>query len=88
MPQRRFRYTWFRTWDDKPEDYACTDGEVKVGRVYRINSISTGGWFWTMNGRVGNLSGASHGRCNPAMKPAMRWKAHYDELKARVGRSP
>ena len=33
---RRFRYTWSRTWPDKPEDYACADGEVKVGRVYRI----------------------------------------------------
>ena len=30
--------------DDKAEDYACTDGDVKVGRVYRVNSIAEGGW--------------------------------------------
>lgn len=40
---RRFRYIWSRTWDDKAEDYACTDGDVKVGRVYRVNSIAEGG---------------------------------------------
>ena len=88
MPQRRFRYTWSRTWDDKPEDYACTDGEVKVGRVYRINSISTGGWFWTMNGRVGNRSGSSHGQVQSRDEACDAVESAYDELKARVGKSP
>ena len=44
---RRFKYDWSRTWDDKPEDYIAHDGEASIGRVYRINWISTGGWFWT-----------------------------------------
>ena len=72
MPQRRFRYDWSRTWHDKPDDYVAHDGETSIGRVYRIKSISTGGWFWTMNGRVGNRSGQAMVRCSPAMKPAMR----------------
>ena len=50
METQRFRYTWSRTWADKPEDFVAFDGENSIGRVYRINSISAGGWFWTCNG--------------------------------------
>ena len=45
MQQRRFRYAWSRTWDDKADDYVCNDGEVSVGRAYKVNSINEGGWF-------------------------------------------
>ena len=62
QPERRFRYDWSRTFDDKPEDYACTDGEMKVGRVYLLNSIANGGWFWVCYAMIGNSSGASFGQ--------------------------
>jgi hypothetical protein len=62
MTDRRFLYEWSRTWDDKAEDYVCADGEVKVGRVYRINSIAEGGWFWVCYAFIGNCSGASFGQ--------------------------
>ena len=28
-------------------DFVAYDGDVSIGRVYQITSISTGGWFWT-----------------------------------------
>ena len=86
MPQRRFRYTWSRTWDNKPEDYACNEDEVSVGRVYRVNSISTGGWFWTMNGRVGNRSGSDRGQAADLDQPCRLVEKHWDQLKERVER--
>ena len=33
MPERRFRYTWSRMWEDKAEDYIAHDGETSIGRV-------------------------------------------------------
>ena len=59
---RRFRYAWCRTWDDKAEDYVAHDGVTSIGRVYRINSISAGGWFWTCNGTLGNMHGSYSGQ--------------------------
>ena len=57
---RRFRYSWSRTWEDKPENYTAHDAGTSIGRVYRINSISTGGWFWTCNGTLRQPHRAPH----------------------------
>ena len=78
--QRRFLYDWSRTWDDKPEDYVCADGLVKVGRVYRISSIAEGGWFWTMYALVGNRSGASSGRVETLDEACHAVEWAYEEL--------
>ena len=77
-------YTWSRTWDDKPEDYACTDGDAKVGRACQINTLSEGGRFWTCNcsygDRLGSYSGrwptcgrAAPGRMKAAAVEAAQW---------------
>ena len=85
MTERRFRYIWSRTWDDKPDDYVAHDGETSIGRVYRINSISTGGWFWTMNGPIGNRWGARSGQVATRDEACDLVEQAYDDLKARVG---
>lgn len=83
---RRFRYTWSRTWEDKPEDYVAHDGEASIGRVYRINSISTGGWFWTMHGTFGNRNGAASGQVATLNEACRLVEAAWDQLKERVER--
>ena len=59
----------------------------KVGRVYRINSISTGGWFWVCYAFVGNRSVASFGQVATRDEACNLVEQAYDELKARVGAS-
>ena len=83
---RRFRYTWSRTWDDKAEDYLARDGETSIGRVYRINSISTGGWFWTMNGRFGNRFGSDSGQVADRDEACRLVEEAWDRMKATVER--
>ena len=33
-----------------------------IGRVYRVNSIQSGGWFYTMNGTYRNRCGSISGQ--------------------------
>ncbi len=83
---RRFRYAWSRTFDDQREDYAARDGDVKIGRVYRINSISTGGWFWTMNGTYANRSGSTSGQVADRDDACDAVEQAWDTMKAAVSR--
>ena len=82
--QPRFRYTWSRTWPDKPEDYVAHYGDAPIGRVYRINSIQEGGWFWTCYALVGNRSGADSGQVANLDEACHAVEAAYDELMARI----
>ena len=50
-----------KNWDYKPEDYVAYDGDVSIGRIYKITSIQSGGWFWTMNGTYRNRNGSYSG---------------------------
>ena len=84
MKERLFRYRWSRTFDDKPENYACTDGEVKVGQVYLVNSIADGGWYWLCYAIVGNRSWASYGQVSTRDDACDLVEKAYDHLKARV----
>ena len=79
---RHFKYDWSRTWDDKPEDYVAHDGETSIGRVYRINSISTGGWFWTMNGTHRDRSGSYSGHVADRDAACDLVEQHWDMMKA------
>lgn len=66
MPESSFRYTWSPTWDNKAEDFVCNGGKVKVGRAYKVNSISDGRWIWVCYAIIGNLSAASFGASGDA----------------------
>src|SRR4029079_6795482 len=65
MAERQFKYRWDRTWAEVPEDYLAFDGEMKIGRVHRMNSISAGGWYWAMNAAIewsGSVAGTAETR--------------------------
>ena len=62
MPDRCYLYTWQCTWPDRSHDFSAKDGDLPIGRVYRM----TGGpgdkkWRWTMTAALGNRLGADGG---------------------------
>src|SRR4051812_28513236 len=83
MVKRKFKYRWARTWADVPEDYLAFDGEVKIGRVHRLNSLSEGGWYWAMNAAL-EWSGSSAGTVETRDAACHAVEAAYDALVARI----
>ena len=60
---------------------------TSIGRVYRINSPSTGGWFWTCNGRFGDRNGSASGQVATLDEACRLVEEHWDKLKAAVDKS-
>ena len=60
MIERRFKFAWSRTWADREQDFAAADGERRVGRVYRLASM-TERWHWRMSASIGNRLGSTAG---------------------------
>ena len=62
MAERRFKYTWSRTWPDKAEDHACHRqcGKRRSRLPHQLRQH--GQLVRTMNGLVGNWSGSSSGQ--------------------------
>jgi len=86
MSEPPFRLRWCRTWDDEPkelEDYAAWDGDILVGRFYRIPSgPEKGRWFWTVTcfrGAPTADTGPHNGRLDGTARDAARMvEAVYD----------
>jgi hypothetical protein len=56
--ERRFMFTWTRTQDNQPHDFSAFDGDLRIGRVYRILGEPSGRrWRWTMTAKIGNRVG-------------------------------
>jgi len=56
--ESRLMFTWTRTWDNQPHDFSAFDGDLRIGRVYRILGEPSGRrWRWTMTATVGNRVG-------------------------------
>ena len=54
--------TWRRTWPDCPHDFSASDGDLPIGRVFRIEGGPVDGkWRWTMTASLGNRLGNSGG---------------------------
>src|SRR5262245_22603288 len=53
IPGRRFRYTWTRTWPDRHHDFSAKEGEMAIGRVYRLAGVCER-WKWAMTASIGN----------------------------------
>ena len=81
MAERRFKYRWGRTWDQVSEDYTAFTGGIPIGRVYRINSIQSGGWFYTMNGTYRNRCGSISGQVAERDAACDRVEKAWDQMK-------
>ena len=58
MAERRFKFTWSRTWPDREQDYVAADGERRIGRVYRLAGFAER-WKWNMTASIGNRLGST-----------------------------
>ena len=81
MAERNSR--WTRTWADVPEDYIAFDESVKIGRVHRMNSISSGEWYWVMNARR-EWSGSCAGTVETRHEACHEVERQYDAMVARI----
>ena len=57
--QSRFRFAWSRTQQDQPYDFVADDGDLRIGRVYRIAGAAER-WKWNMfalGTRLGSTAG-------------------------------
>src|SRR5262245_34511622 len=57
MAGRRFKFAWSRTWPDRPQDFVAHDGDLSIGRVYRIAGVAER-WKWSMTAWLGNRAGS------------------------------
>lgn len=79
------RLQWSKTWPDRPEDFSCKDGEVRIGRIY---SIIRGGfekeWHWFLNGYLPdrNVQMSERGICATKQEAAEAVEAAYFRKKA------
>jgi ribosomal protein S5 len=83
MTARRFRYTWFRTWDDRPHDFSAKDGDLPIGRVYRLAGVGER-WKWAMTVRIGNRLGSSGGILGTRDEACDAVESAYEAMKARI----
>ena len=81
--ERRFRYTWSRTWPDKAKEYLARDGETSIGRVYQISSNLRAARSGSVR-LAGNRSGADSGQVDNLDEACHAVEAAYDELMARI----
>ena len=58
MIERRFKFTWSRTWADRPHDFVAADGDRQIGRVYRIAGVDER-WKWSMTAAIGSRLGST-----------------------------
>ncbi len=86
MVERKFIYRWGRTWGDVPEDYVAFDGEVKIGCVHRVNSVSVGGWYWAINAAL-EWSGSVAGTVETRDEACHEVERQYDAMVARIARA-
>ena len=62
MPESKFAYTWSRTWRIARTTSSRRDGDLRIGRVFRIEGgPGDGRWKWAMTASRGNLLGSVSG---------------------------
>jgi hypothetical protein len=47
MKERKFKYEWRRTWEERSHDFKCCDNGQDVGRVY-LHHGAEKRWLWFM----------------------------------------
>lgn len=78
MPGCRFAYTWRRTWPSQPHDFSASDGELRIGRNFRIEGgPGDGRWKWTMTATLGNRAGSSSGMADNRDEACQLVEEHY-----------
>ena len=81
MAERRFKFTWSRTWPDREQDYVAADGERRIGRVYRLAGVAER-WKWNMTASIGNRLGSTGGIAGTRDEACDAVERQYEVMKA------
>ncbi len=83
MTERRFKFAWSRTWPDRLQDFSAADGELQVGRVYRIAGVDER-WKWTMTAAIGNRLDSTAGIEITRDEACDEVESEYEAMKAAI----
>ena len=83
MIERRFRFTWSRTWPDREQDFVATDGERQIGRVYRIAGVDER-WKGGLAAATGNRLGSTSGIADTRDEACDAVERQYAAMKAAI----
>ena len=81
MTERRFKFTWSRTWPEREQDYVAADGECRIGRVYKLAGVAER-WKWNMTASIGNRLGSTAGIAGTRDEACDAVERHYEVMKA------
>lgn len=82
MTARKFKYEWRRTWEDKPHDFSCSDGNNSFGRVYLHDTGPIKHWAWFMSDEERDGGPVSaNGSCETKDDACRAVEAAYDAAK-------
>lgn len=86
MSQHRLDLAWTRTWEDRSHDFSARDGELLVGRVYRMmGGPADRKWRWSMFAIVRNRHGTAGGVVDDRDEACMTVEDAYRWLSQRIG---
>ena len=83
MIERRFKFAWSHTWPDRPQDFIAADGELRIGRVYRLPGVEEL-WKWNMNASIGNRIGSTAGNADTRDEACDAVEREYEVMKAAI----
>ena len=84
MTAHRFKFAWSRTSPDRPYDFVAADGDLRVGRVYKLAGVDEC-WKWAMNAWIGNRLGTASGIVGSRDEACEAVEREYEAMKAAIG---
>ena len=84
MTAPRFKFAWSRTWQDQPYDFVARDGDLNIGRVYRIAGVEER-WKWNMTAWLDKHAGSASGIVDSRDEACDAVEAAYEQFRAAVG---
>jgi hypothetical protein len=81
--ERRFKFAWSRTWPEREQDFVAADGELQIGRVYRIVGVDER-WKWAMTALIGNRLGSTGGIAETRDEACDAVERKYEAMKVAI----
>ena len=82
MTERRFKYSWSRTWADRVYDFSAMNDERRVGRVYRLPGPIEH-WSRSMYAPLGDSVGSKSSVAGTRDEACDAVETAYEDMKAR-----